>query len=736
MFTLRKLFLALLAAVCLQSPARTQRPAVAVVVDPASSEKTAAELHTYTRALEEAQGYKVYTVVDRWGCPDSIRAELMRLHSLRHDPIVGCVLVGDIPIAMVRDAQHLCSAFKLSQERDWRESSVPSDRFYDDFGLRFRFLRKDSVEPYFYYSLSAEGEQTLRPSIFSGRIRPTDGGGTTRYDKLKAYLLKAARAKREPERVGSLFVYSGSGSLSESRVTHMDEMKAMAAHFPSLEQRPEAFSYMDFSDEPYIKTKMMNELMRPGLSIALLHHHGDWDTQFLSAYPAPQDVPSAKEYLLHCCETRILRGIRYGQNIDSVKLMLAQRYDIPAGWLEHMDEATLTAHDSANSARQDLTLSNFEAMNFRPQCRLVLLDACYNASFHRENCIANAYIFQPGATLAAIGGTVNVLQDKWPDRYLGLLARGLPLGYLTQHNTDLETHIVGDPTFAFAPEPGNTAISTWMLRQTDAALLKTLLSDAHPDLRCMALARLEQSPLLTAERLESLVRGDASAQVRLQAFLALKSRGYSPALVRAMLTASQSNYELLQRMAVNAMSKCADPALTNRYADILVRNNASARVAFNALQGAQLLNGAALLAAAEHKIDSMAPYLTVPVAYKTEKMSAIKQMADRWTDDIDKLCRGEMKPRKALQQADFMRLYLPAEQADKVARYTEQCADSTLQLRLLEAMGWHATSYKSSAMREAARRMSLDASLPAGVRAEAKKTFKRLGGGLRETGKN
>lgn len=39
------------------------------------------------------------------------------------------MFVGDVPVAMVRKAQHLTSAFKMDEEHDWFESSVPSDRF-------------------------------------------------------------------------------------------------------------------------------------------------------------------------------------------------------------------------------------------------------------------------------------------------------------------------------------------------------------------------------------------------------------------------------------------------------------------------------------------------------------------------------------------------------------------------------------------------------------------------------
>ena len=48
------------------------------------------------------------------------------------------------------------------------ESSVPSDRFYDDFDLSFDFICRDTVETdVFYYRLSEDGAQHLRPDIYS-----------------------------------------------------------------------------------------------------------------------------------------------------------------------------------------------------------------------------------------------------------------------------------------------------------------------------------------------------------------------------------------------------------------------------------------------------------------------------------------------------------------------------------------------------------------------------------------
>ena len=120
------------------------RNGFAIVIDSVSYQEARPEVDAYARAIERLHGLKVYTVIDRWQVPDSIRATLKHLHEQKSEPIVGTVFVGDIPIVMVRDAQHLTSAFKMNQKNDRRESSVPSDRFYDDFNSSFRARTKTS----------------------------------------------------------------------------------------------------------------------------------------------------------------------------------------------------------------------------------------------------------------------------------------------------------------------------------------------------------------------------------------------------------------------------------------------------------------------------------------------------------------------------------------------------------------------------------------------------------------
>lgn len=46
-------------------------------------------------------------------------------------PFIGrSGLIGDVPVALVRNAQHMTTAFKMNEKAfPWDQSSVPTDRF-------------------------------------------------------------------------------------------------------------------------------------------------------------------------------------------------------------------------------------------------------------------------------------------------------------------------------------------------------------------------------------------------------------------------------------------------------------------------------------------------------------------------------------------------------------------------------------------------------------------------------
>jgi hypothetical protein len=591
-----KIFISLLSFILLCSC--SHRAGVAVVIDPVSEREASAQLDRYETALEEVDGYKVYRLCRDWESPDAVKACLEALY--REGKICGAVFIGDIPIPMVRDAQFLTSAFKMDQTRPRKESSVPSDRFYDDFDLTFEYLGKDDDgDPFFYYSLTSGREVPLEPDIFSGRIRPTDTEGSTRYEKLRLYLDKAARAHRNPDRLDHVFVFTGSGSIAESRWAHMDEQMALREHLPWMRNLPGAFTYMDHTDLDPVKPRVQNELMRPELDIAILHHHGDYDTQYFKV----------KE-------------------------------------------------------EDNLTLADFG--RFRPQAKVVLMDACFNAAFNNSDCIANEYIFQEGGTLVAWGGTVNVLQDKWPDEFLGLVAQGYPVGDLNRFSPYLEMHIVGDPTFTFRKEK--------LSRSADQACLDIRYGRKSPE-QLLRILRTSPVSIERHEAFNTIIR-DCDHAVRM----------------KAVRIAIEDSAEQVQREAVNCLGPLGDPGLIPLVARMVTENHTSARIRQNMYETLQFFPREPMLRAIDASLDSLAVQSADTTYFETVRSIARKRCGS-WDEDIDALIRGELSEKWSMFYARSFRIYLPAHKLPEVRAFADTCSNRVLGNTIQEAIEWHRLAY-------------------------------------------
>ena len=576
----------------------SHRAGIAIVIDPASEREAAAELAGYENALREADGYTVYRLCEDWESPDAIKAKLKDLY--QKGKIRGVVFIGDIPIPMVRDAQFFTSAFKMDQTRPRKESSVPSDRFYDDFDLEFEYIDKDDDgDPFFYYSLASGRDVPLQPDIFSGRIRPTDTEVSTRYEKLRLYLTKAARAHRNPDRLDHIFVFNGSGSIAESKPAHMDEQMSLREHLPWMKTLPGAFTYMDHTDYDPLKCRIQNELMRPELDIAILHHHGDFDTQYFKI-----------------------------------------------------------------KKEDNLTLEDFG--NYRPEAKIVIMDACYNAAFNNKDCIANEYIFQEGGTLVAWGGTVNVLQDKWPDEFLGLVAQGYPIGDLNRFSPYLEMHIVGDPTFTFKKEK--------VCRSADKACLDIRYGKKSPE---QLLGILKSSPV-------SLERHEAFNTI-------IRSCDHATRL-KAVKIAIEDSAEQIQREAVNCFAPLGDPELIPLVARMATVNNASARVRQNTYESLQFFPREPMLAAIESSLDSLACQ-SADTAYFEKIRTIANTRCGTWDEDIDKLISGELSEKWKMFLSRSFRIYLPAYRLREVRDFADTCSNEVLAANIKEAIEWHRLAY-------------------------------------------
>ena len=452
-------------------PSIKTKTTFAIVTDTKSYEEAKEEIDAYRVSVEQ-EGLGTYLVIDDWKTPQPIREVLQTLHGDKKNPLEGCVLVGDIPIPMIRDAQHLCSAFKMNQTMAWQRSSVPSDRYYDDFDLKFDYIKQDSLQAdYHYLSLRADSKQYLSPDIYSGRIRPLRGEGMDKYQLLRDYLKKVVKEKQKSNVLDQLTMARGHGYNSEDPLAWSGEQIALREQLPQLFLPGNTVKFYDFTFQFPSKNLYLNEVQRENLDVLLFHHHGAPQAQYLDGYEPAINVESNIESIKRFLRSKVPgRAKKVGK--EKAIAEYAQRYNVPESWCEEAFDAEKQKQDSIYNYSMDIHVE--EIHQLRPNARFIMFDACFNGSFHLDDYQAGAYIFNPGKTLATLACSVNSIQDKWPNEFLGLLASGMRIGHFTRLTCFLENHLIGDPTLRFTPttDAGFDINQALVLKKHDMAFWK------------------------------------------------------------------------------------------------------------------------------------------------------------------------------------------------------------------------------------------------------------------------
>ena len=200
---------------------------VAIVADKATYAACKPSVERYAAAIGRYDGKDALVLVADW-TPERLRDTLKYLHGRRK--LEGAVLVGNIPVPMIRRAHHLCTAFKMDPKYPVKRSSVPSDRFYDDFGLQFRFINRDG--DLWYYDLMPEGAQRVRCDIYTARVKPSRKDPEHSFEDLVCeFLDRAAEAKTTRDPLDRVFHFGGHGNSSESFNARIDEERAYYEQF-------------------------------------------------------------------------------------------------------------------------------------------------------------------------------------------------------------------------------------------------------------------------------------------------------------------------------------------------------------------------------------------------------------------------------------------------------------------------------------------------------------------------
>lgn len=658
---------------------------VAIVVDSEVIVKNQKSLELYMTSIER-DGITPILIEERWGVPDSLRAYLYKLFN--ENNLEGAILIGNIPIAMVRNGQHLTTAFKMDQGRDWKDSSVPSDRFYDDFSLQFDFLNRDSTEAlYFYYNLSPNGAQKVSSDIYSSRIKPPHYPGVDRFALLDRYFEKLVKERERGTLIKNILNFGGHGYNSDCMVARADERVSLLKQFPYVGSGKGNLTYIDHTYDNSVKRRLLGMLSEEKLDLAILHHHGSDDTQYLNGTPretmADKWIEMTKKFF---------RGkIRRAKDTTASKNYYIENYNVPEEWVSNAFDPAVMRSDSLLDAASDIHIADLAEV--KPTPRFIMLDACFNGSFHLDHYTAGHYIFNPGRTVVVKANSVNTLQDVWTNQLIGLLELGVSVGNWAKEQFTLESHLFGDATYSFTPSVAGFEKLDRALSGGEGAKIsywKKLAKSDNVEAQAIAIRRLYEMGELSPAQLLSIQKSSEEPTVRLMAF-ALITEGDSPSVVPSIIAGLQDNFEMLKRLASTTALKNQSPELLPYLVELVFDPGLSKRVEFQGGRAFESLPKEMVLEAFDKQLAKGDSEWYEMMAKRRDRLENVLNRRDSEFEallEFSDAGRGDRMTISALRNSNSVA------QLNLLFQFMRESPNDQLRMQLAEAFGWYTKSYK------------------------------------------
>lgn len=693
----------------------------AIVVDSESYKHCKNEIEDYRESVSNG-GLDAFVLEKDWSCPDEIKDTLIHFYNTRK--LEGAVFVGDIPIPMVRQAQHFTSAFKMNEAAfTIRETSVPSDRFYDDFDLKFNFINQDSEEPnLFYYNLSCESPQMITCDIYSGRIRPSSDR-CDKYEELSKYLRKVVRLKKEKNTLDKITSYTGDGSFSNSLIAWKDETITLGEQMPQVFGTGDGAKFYAWTMYPYMKDIMLDEIKRNDLDMVFFHEHGMPERQYLTGQPIAEDMDTFYEQGKLYARQAFRRLVKRGRSHEEAVAYMVENYGVDTSWFVDAFTPEMEKADSIADVKTGIILDDIAAAN--PNVTMALFDACYNGAFHETDCVANRYIMSDGNTVVCFGNSVNVLQDKSSSDLMGMLSYGYSAGQWQQQVHILESHVIGDPTFAFATECNFEKPD---LLNKDVKYWKKYLDEKYPcDIQGLALHKLFN---LEYEGMSDLLldtyRKSDYYMVRLQC-LHLLAHYYDDNYSKLLAEALDDPYEFIRRKAAYFTGKVGKKESVKGLVDMYLNEYNALRLAFN-IQGNSGYFADNTFIEEFRKALENADFIYDKEAFGAEAEDRfdgsvrVRNMTQKCIED------KSMKASNRISYINGMRnCPYPLLAKGLVSIITDAQEDETLRVKCAEVLGWFVRAHNRGMIVEKLQSyLESGAEMPAAVRNEVIKTNGRL----------
>lgn len=705
-------------------PSTPAKYSFAIIADSATFANCRESILSYRDAVER-QGYATYIAARNWDSPESVKAVLKNLYDNRS--LAGTVFVGDIPVAMIRGAQHLTSAFKMDESLPRFDSSVPSDRFYDDFDLSFDYEGTDKDHPgFFYYRLAAESSQTIESDIFSGRIRPYLKGEEG-YAQLRAYFTKLLAEKAKTDNtLDKIVSYTGHGSFSNSLSAWKDETVTLREQMPLAFKKAEGARFYIFFMYPYLKYIIANELQRPDLDLMLFHEHGTPDRQWMTGEPFVTDKEGYLESGHRQARQAARQYMRYGRaetGEEAMKLVMDQ-YGIDSTWTAGAFDPEVIAADSIMDLRTGIILPDVTLI--KPNSLLTIFDACYNGDFREQDFIADRYIFSEGKSVVCVGNSVNVLQDKSSSDLMGMLSCGYTVGEWLQMTNILESHVIGDPTFRFAPASDEEMPDIRNKNQDYWVGIHDSAAD-DGEAKAISLYGLFRTgwPGLS-DLLLSDFKSSESYMYRLQC-LHLSAFYNDGNYTELLKCAADDPYEFIRRKALYYMGKVGDESFLPYYAQEVLDDYMSERVLFNIIFSKGHFRDSLFTQAVESAVDK-ADFIFDKEEFLNKNANIRTSMADMSKETYKALNDTTMKPRYRAMIISGLRNNPYPWMADDVVEVIADTAENIdVRVKCAECLGWFVRCpQRGELVTDCQNLIDSDPEMDAVLKNELQKTINRL----------
>lgn len=539
--------------------------AFAIFTDSKTLAECSDEFHAYKQVLEE-EGLGTYIVSANWTSPEEVKAEILSL-SAGKPKLEGVVFAGDIPIVKIRQGQHLTTAFKMNEDT-WpmAESSVASDRFYDDFDLRFDYICQDTTDTnVFYYRLSEEGAQHLHPDIYSARMKVPGAMKVDKYEAMRKYLRKVVKAHRANNVLDNITYFAGHGYNSDCLTIWRQKPMVFREYFPYAFDRASQASFLNFREDHQMKWNLLCEVAREDVDLFVFSEHGAYDTQYINKTKVASNIDEDIDFLKRSVAETYKYYESRGHGEGFLKEAVDSVYCLPRSVVSDSALAAYAIADSIDFAGANIFLDDI--MKGHSNARMNVFNACYNGSFHNpEGYVAGCHVFSDGDCVVAQGNTVNVLQDKWEDKLMGYLSIGERVGMWQKEIPYLESHLIGDPTFRFTfhgkaeRKMCEKLHHDLVFNEDTPSVWEKYTHSDNSLLRCAGITHLGYIDAKKAHVRAAEMMSDPSWTVRIHAFNVLATNP-SPDFTLTIREGLHDIYELVARSSVKMAVAIGDTTL-------------------------------------------------------------------------------------------------------------------------------------------------------------------------------